>query len=208
MIRRLVNVPALRVCNGSAVVPLMITLRNANSIKIANRRRVESFVGCKYIAPTRLATAAPQIAEEWDYDRNPGHIYPKIISVAALARYWWKCRICSHSFEETTERRVLRGRGCPKCEGRAARNVDSADISEISSVSLRKKRAIRRLVRRKVRGSSKLRTLRKRAAALLSSPADPVVSSSQQPLRSLLPGERSLAFSAKRAPLFTKRDRY
>jgi DNA-directed RNA polymerase subunit RPC12/RpoP len=206
MLRRFAPAATSQVCSSS-LAAVSIPLRGLNTVKIANRRRVEGFLGSKFISPTRLATAAPQIAEEWNFDRNPAHIYPKLISVAALAKYWWKCSACGHSFEETTERRVLRGHGCPRCEKRRASAVDSniADLSDnVPPASLGKKRAVKRRLRKRRRG-----TKRKLAASTLNpTPFLQTSLSSQKPLRSLLPGERSLAYSAKRAPMFSKRNRF
>jgi DNA-directed RNA polymerase subunit RPC12/RpoP len=205
MLRRFAPAATSQVCSSSLTI-LSIPLRGLSTVKIANRRRVEGFLASKYISPTRLATAAPQIAEEWNFDRNPSHIYPKLISVAALAKYWWKCSACGHSFEETTERRVLRGHGCPRCENRRAADSNIADLSDNAlPASLGKKRAVKRRLRKRRRGT----LTRKLAASKLNpTPILPTSLSSQKPLRSLLPGERSLAYSAKRAPLFSKRNRF
>lgn len=84
-------------------------------IRIANRKRVEMFVGTRFHLPTRLRTAAPDIAAEWDYERNPGHEYPEILGIGHMAPVWWKCGMCEHPYRMSIEKRVVRGGGCDRC---------------------------------------------------------------------------------------------
>ncbi|KPI84881.1 hypothetical protein ABL78_6063 [Leptomonas seymouri] len=90
----------------------------ATTIRIANRKKVEMFVGKRYHLPTRLRTAAPDIALEWDYAKNPMHLYPEIVSIGYMQPVWWKCKDCEHSYKMSVEKRVVRGGGCPVCEER------------------------------------------------------------------------------------------
>ena len=90
----------------------------ASSIRIANRKKVEMFVGKRYHLPTRLRTAAPDIALEWDYEKNPMHLYPEIVSIGFMQPVFWKCRTCDHSYKMSVEKRVVRGGGCPRCAER------------------------------------------------------------------------------------------
>ncbi|KAK7196263.1 hypothetical protein NESM_000562000 [Novymonas esmeraldas] len=90
----------------------------ASVIRIANRKRVEMFVGKRYHLPTRLRGAAPDVAMEWDYDKNPMHLYPEIVSIGYMYPVHWKCRKCDHAYSMSVEKRVVRGGGCPACEDR------------------------------------------------------------------------------------------
>ncbi|ORC93728.1 uncharacterized protein TM35_000016050 [Trypanosoma theileri] len=90
--------------------------QKASYLRVANRKRVEMFLGKRFHLPTRLQTAAPDIAQEWDHDKNPMHLYPEIVGIGYVAPVWWKCSTCQHSFSMSVEKRVVRGGGCPQCE--------------------------------------------------------------------------------------------
>ncbi|KAH9577370.1 putative Zinc-ribbon domain [Trypanosoma melophagium] len=89
--------------------------QKATFLRVANRKRVEMFVGKRFHLPTRLQTAAPDIAQEWDHEKNPMHLYPEIVGIGYVAPVWWKCSKCKHSFSMGVEKRVVRGGGCPVC---------------------------------------------------------------------------------------------
>ncbi|CCW66466.1 unnamed protein product [Phytomonas sp. Hart1] len=87
----------------------------ASYFYISNRKRVEMFMGKRFHLPTRLRTAAPDIASEWNYEKNPMHIYPEIIGIGYVMSVWWKCSKCGHVYEMSVEKRVVRGGGCEIC---------------------------------------------------------------------------------------------
>lgn len=87
----------------------------SSHIRIANRKKVEMFIGQRFHVPTRLRNAAPDIAAEWDFHKNPGHLYPAIVGVGCMELVWWRCHRCHFSFSMSPEKRVVRGGGCPKC---------------------------------------------------------------------------------------------
>ena len=80
----------------------------SKSVRIANRLRVERFQAVRYTLPTRLDTAAPQIAAEWDFEKNPMNQYPQIVSAGSVHDAWWLCAACGCSFAMSPEKRVLR----------------------------------------------------------------------------------------------------
>jgi hypothetical protein len=88
-------------------------------VYVANRKRVELSRALKYVLPTRLAAAAPEIAAEWDFDRNSTFDYPQVVAIGSLKPYWWKCSKCTASFQASPERRIVRGFGCPHCTASA-----------------------------------------------------------------------------------------
>jgi hypothetical protein len=139
MIRR------LGVAASPTMACVLLALRHKSMrTKIANRRNVELFHAKKFIKPTRLAIAAPHIAEEWDFDRNPLYVYPQIVGVASLSTYWWKCKDCGHRFQDTAERRVIRGHGCPQCAIKAADLRNSRAVDEIITQSPADKASVER----------------------------------------------------------------
>jgi hypothetical protein len=104
----------------AAGAALRSSLRNkSTTIRIANRKKVEMFVGKRFHLPTRLRTAAPDIALEWDYEKNPMHLYPEIVGIGYMQPVYWVCKDCGHSFQMSVEKRVVRGGGCSECAERA-----------------------------------------------------------------------------------------
>jgi hypothetical protein len=56
----------------------------------------------------------PDIAKEWDYEKN-GNIDVNKVFYASNIKRWWKCEICGNSFEMAVCNRTTRGQGCPYC---------------------------------------------------------------------------------------------
>lgn len=223
MLRRCAAAGKLMEGIAGVCTALNFSQRNSMSKKIANRRSVERFHATRFIEPTRLAKAAPLIAEEWDFERNPMHVYPKLVGVGSLEKYWWACKGCGHSFEASPEKRVLRGYSCPRCDLAAKRAAEEQTHKEslistetaglVLSTKKKKRRTKRGSLKKKKQRSGKLsfktrRNLRRRLPSSSKNASEEA--SSQQtnptiPRPELLPGERSLAFSPKNAPMFTNR---
>ena len=64
-----------------------------------------------------LATVHPELAREWDVEKNKGTKASDIITGSGK-KYWWKCQQ-GHSWEAVVYIRV-HGCGCPYCSGRYA----------------------------------------------------------------------------------------
>lgn len=60
-----------------------------------------------------LAENAPDIAKEWDYERN-GQLTPSQVMLNTNKSVWWVCSECGYSWKTQICNRAL-GRGCPKC---------------------------------------------------------------------------------------------
>lgn len=85
-----------------------------------------AFVGsrCPYCAgykaipgETDLVTLSPEIAGQWDYEKN-GDIRPETVSASSHAKVWWKCEL-GHSWQAMPFSRTrARSAGCPYCTGR------------------------------------------------------------------------------------------
>lgn len=80
--------------------------------------------GCPYCANQKvwlgfndLASTNPNIASEWNYDKNL-NLQPTMISPGSLKKVWWKCSL-GHEWQETVVKRTVRGYGCPYCSGQA-----------------------------------------------------------------------------------------
>ena len=90
---------------------------------INNRARNGS--GCPYCGGSRatpgesdLATLHPDLAAEWDYERN-GKLTPETIGARTTKRVWWAGR-CGHSWQTAIANRTKGGTGCPYCAGKRA----------------------------------------------------------------------------------------
>ena len=65
-----------------------------------------------------MATIKPNIAEEWNYEKN-GDSTPSDFTVGSSKKVWWKC-INGHEWESIIVNRTKHGRGCPFCAGQRA----------------------------------------------------------------------------------------
>ena len=64
-----------------------------------------------------LETRYPEVAAEWDYDKNQP-VLPSNIMPGVQKKYWW---ICSrgHSYQTSPNNRVYSRTGCPYCAGKS-----------------------------------------------------------------------------------------
>lgn len=63
-----------------------------------------------------LATVAPLIAAEWNYEKN-GDLTPSQIARASGKEVWWKCEK-GHEYQMRVLNRTAQGQGCPYCSGK------------------------------------------------------------------------------------------
>lgn len=89
---------------------------------IAKRTRNRG-TGCPYCIgklpipnETDLATLYPELATEWDDDRN-GELTPEQVTAGSSKNVWWKCANCGQRWRATIVSRV-RGNGCPYDAGK------------------------------------------------------------------------------------------
>lgn len=59
-----------------------------------------------------LATNYPEIASEWNYNKN-GDLTPFDLTPGSDKKVWWKCNVCSNEWETAVYHR--KKTGCPKC---------------------------------------------------------------------------------------------
>lgn len=70
-----------------------------------------------------LAEKFPDIAAQWDYERN-GDLTPNKVSYGSNLIVWWKCSVCGHSYQKrianrtAPSRRSAESNKCPICLGR------------------------------------------------------------------------------------------
>ena len=78
--------------------------------------------GCPYCANQKvligfndLTTTNPNIASEWNYNKNQ-ELLPTMVPPGSQTRVWWKCSL-GHEWQETIVKRTIRGYDCPVCSG-------------------------------------------------------------------------------------------
>ena len=84
---------------------------------VANRSNGK---GCPYCSGHKvlsgindLATLYPNIAKEWDTEKN-GDLLPTMVSAGSGKKVWWKCRK-GHEWQSLINSRTLQHTGCPFC---------------------------------------------------------------------------------------------
>lgn len=86
--------------------------------KIANRTHGRGCPCCANRVVVKgkndLATLYPDVAIEWDYERN-GDLKPDQISPGMNGKVWWVCSKCGHHYQAPPNRRTSQGSGCRKC---------------------------------------------------------------------------------------------
>jgi hypothetical protein len=66
---------------------------------------------------TDIVSLFPEIAADWDYDKNGG-IDPRNVAAASHGKVWWKCAL-GHSYQSAPYQRTGNYKsGCPYCTGR------------------------------------------------------------------------------------------
>ena len=86
------------------------------------KSRTQQKTGCPFCSNKRvlkghndLASRHPEIAAEWDWDRNGG-LAPDEVVFGSGKKVWWRCGK-GHSWQMAVHRRI-EGRGCPECRKR------------------------------------------------------------------------------------------
>ena len=87
---------------------------------VISSRTNEKQVGCPYCSGKRICTGYndfqtkfPEIAEEWNYEKN-GQILPEQIAAGNRRNVWWKCSK-GHEWQATVYYRTSRQKTCPYC---------------------------------------------------------------------------------------------
>jgi hypothetical protein len=63
-----------------------------------------------------LATIRPDIASQWDYEKNEP-LTPQQVGPGSEIKVWWRCSL-GHSFDSNIDSRCRDGKGCRICAGR------------------------------------------------------------------------------------------
>lgn len=77
--------------------------------------------GCSYCAGKKvskensLKSVKPELARQWNYDRN-GNLTPENVTARSAKKVWWKCKK-GHEWKVSIDTRYA-GYGCPYCSGK------------------------------------------------------------------------------------------
>ena len=83
-------------------------------------------IGCPFCSGrrvsdiNRLSIRNPEVAREWDFDKN--ELTPDDVSVASHKKAWWKCS-AGHSWQTQIHNRSS-GNGCPFCSGHRVSDIN------------------------------------------------------------------------------------
>ena len=98
--------------------------RNGHSYRACIRSRVEDDLGCPYCSGRKvvsgwndLATLRPELAAQWDVEKNRPYFRAESISIRSAQKVWWRCPN-GHSYQATVKNRVNGQSTCPYCAGR------------------------------------------------------------------------------------------
>ena len=81
-----------------------------------------------------LKSAYPNIANEWNYERNSG-LLPQNFTPRSGQKVWWKCSICGNEWEAYISNRT-KGSGCPECAKRQRiKTSTQSRIQEVGSLA-------------------------------------------------------------------------
>jgi len=101
--------------------------------KIATYQNTQSFVNEELFKEYRsyfpapilaksLLKTHPELASEWDYEKN-NPLKPEDITYGSKKLVWWLCQK-GHSYESRPNSRTASNHGCPYCSGRRTLNYD------------------------------------------------------------------------------------
>lgn len=66
-----------------------------------------------------LETTHPDIAEEWDYEKN-GELRPNLVKPGSGRKVWWRCKVCGNEYLDVIRKRTSRKNknSCPNCKSK------------------------------------------------------------------------------------------
>ncbi len=80
-----------------------------------------------------LETKYPNIAKEWDYNKNID-LTPQNIHCGSSKKVWWKCSICGKSWESSVKNRThYNTDGCHSCNATTARKLRKIKTNQLES---------------------------------------------------------------------------
>jgi hypothetical protein len=108
-----------------------------NNMVAALKRGAPSF-GCPFCAggkatgQNNLAVSFPELAKEWNQEKNQG-IIPCEVLPQSHFRAWWKCKM-GHEWQTSVQCRTAKGSCCPKCRLFGISRFEARVFSEVKSL--------------------------------------------------------------------------
>lgn len=94
--------------------------------------------GCPYCSGKKvlkgfndLQTVNPDLAKEWNYERNNG-LTPDEITTGSDKLIWWKCSDCNYEWRTSVANRNNQRTGCPKCAKKRTAQALSHRVIQLS----------------------------------------------------------------------------
>ena len=97
-----------------------------------DRKEIQSYLSC---IDNSLANLRPDIAKEWDKDKNYP-LKPEMFSLGSYEDVWWICPKCGKSFKATIKSRTRAlSLGCPECaQVQSGRTFTLRKVKEVGSL--------------------------------------------------------------------------
>lgn len=70
----------------------------------------------------------PDVASQWDFEKNPDDFTPGSVSPGSHKKAWFVCEK-GHSWEASIKNRTKKGSGCPYCSGRRATDENNITVT-------------------------------------------------------------------------------
>ena len=108
-----------RILTGACELFVWWTCRLNHNVRMKVKSRAK-FVDCNVCArmttpiPGSLLERHPDVAKEWDYQKNYPLI-PVAVHPCARERAWWICPEKGHSYLASPDNRIGKGSGCGRC---------------------------------------------------------------------------------------------
>ena len=80
------------------------------------KKQVDNFILNKIDKQGSVLSSFPEIAEEWNYEKN-GELKPDMFSPGSNKKVWWKCKKCGFEWEAIIVQRCKYKTQCSKCAG-------------------------------------------------------------------------------------------
>ncbi len=94
--------------------------------------------GCPYCSNKKvlkgfndLQTENPDLAKEWNYEKNNG-LTPDDVTSNSNKSVWWKCRVCNFEWKTSIVNRNNQKTGCPKCSKKKTAQALSHRVIQMS----------------------------------------------------------------------------
>lgn len=119
----------------NAVIQTICTILSAEVDIDVLRDKAKIYFQYKNCFQNSLKECFPEIAAEWDYEKN-SPITPDMVSKATKDKYYWVCKKCGYKWQCSVGSRTSQKTGCPKCgierlkksKGKRVLNIDTGVI--------------------------------------------------------------------------------